>query len=102
MKTRRLAVLACVFLAACAAKPPPAPVPDARLAASARTPLDQLERGYQVYLAECGRCHEHVLPDEVRRPDWHVVIPGMAWNASLSAADEKAVTAYIMATTTTR
>jgi hypothetical protein len=80
--------------------PPPAPAPDARLAARAGVPEETLRRGHRVFLAECGRCHEHELPDDVTRSDWHVVLPGMAWNASLSRADESAVLAYIMASTT--
>jgi len=97
--TRLLVPAACLWISACAS-PPPAPLPDARLAAQSGIPEEILRHGHQVFLAECGRCHEHVLPDDVTRSDWHVVLPGMAWNASLSPADETAVLAYIMATTT--
>jgi hypothetical protein len=37
------------------------------------------------------------MPADISSDDWHVVVPGMAWNASLSAADEEAVLAYIIA-----
>ena len=86
-----------LFSAACGPTPPPAPVPDATMAASSHRDLALLRHGHEVYLAQCGRCHEHVLPDDVTRADWHVVLPGMAWNAGLSKADEGAVMTYLMA-----
>lgn len=99
MKRLVAVVLPCVFLGACATEPP-APEPDVRMAARSGVPQDLLERGHRVYLMQCGRCHDHVLPDDVTRADWHVVLPGMAWNAGLSDADQAAVMSYIMATTT--
>lgn len=71
-----------------------------RLAAQSGVPQELLQRGHAVYLMQCGRCHDLVLPDDVTRADWHVVLPGMAWNAGLAPADQEAVMAYIMATTT--
>ena len=56
-----------------------------------------LQVGRATYIAHCGRCHEHQLPDSVSEADWHVVVPGMAWNASLSQTQEHAVRAYIIA-----
>jgi hypothetical protein len=99
MKRIVAAVLPCLWLGAYAS-PPPAPEPDARLSVRSGVPQELLQRGHQVYLMQCGRCHDHVLPDDVTRADWHVVLPGMAWNAGLTPADEQAVMAYIMATTT--
>ncbi|MFM2171453.1 MAG: hypothetical protein RI957_1682 [Verrucomicrobiota bacterium] len=58
---------------------------------------DTLQSGRATYIAHCGRCHEHQLPDSVSDEDWHVVVPGMAWNASLSKKQENAVKAYIIA-----
>jgi cytochrome c5 len=87
------------FLPACAPAPKTAtpPVPDAAMSARSKVKLQTLQRGHAVYLANCGRCHEYILPKDVSREDWHVVVPGMAWNASISPKDEKAVTAYVMA-----
>jgi hypothetical protein len=38
-----------------------------------------------------------VRPADVSREDWHVVVPGMSWNAGISEADEQALGAYILA-----
>jgi len=88
-----------VFLPACAPtkKTAPPPAPDAAMSSRSKVKMETLQRGHAVYLAHCGRCHEYILPKDVSREDWHVVVPGMAWNAGISDKDEKALTAYIMA-----
>ncbi len=48
-------------------------------------------------MAQCSRCHEPMMPSEVSKDDWHIVTPGMAWNAGISEADEEAVLKYILA-----
>jgi cytochrome c5 len=87
--------LPCLLLAACA--PATAPIPDAAMALRSGEKYETLQRGHSVYLAHCGRCHEPILPDDVSKADWHVVVPGMSWNAGISADDEAALTAYILA-----
>ena len=37
------------------------------------------------------------MPDDITDEDWHVILPGMAWNAGMSQGDEEAVEAYIKA-----
>lgn len=74
-----------------------APVPTSAMAKKSGQLLSTLEQGRIVYLAQCGRCHEHQFPDTVNAKDWHVVVPGMAWNAGISRSDEKAVLAYLLA-----
>lgn len=59
--------------------------------------LAVLQKGYGVYMAQCSRCHEPMMPSEVSKDDWHIVTPGMAWNAGISKADEEAVLKYILA-----
>ncbi|MCW1925363.1 cytochrome c [Luteolibacter arcticus] len=88
----------CVLLASCAATKT-APVPDVAMATRSGQNVESLQRGHAVYVAHCGRCHEHILPKDVSKEDWHVVAPGMAWNAGISKADEKALTAYLLAAT---
>lgn len=91
-------LLSGVLLASCAAtKTKTAPIPDTAMAARSKVSVATLQRGHAVYLANCGRCHQPVLPKDVSKKDWHVVAPGMAWNAGISAADEKALTAYLLA-----
>jgi hypothetical protein len=87
-------------LAACATKPidhapPITPAVLGQTQASETT----LQRGRALYLAHCGRCHAYMLPENIRREDWHVVVPGMAWNAGLNASEERAVREYILAVT---
>lgn len=83
-------------LAACATTRM-APVPDEAMATRSGVSQATLKKGHAVYLAQCGRCHEHILPADVSKADWHVVVPGMSWNAGISEADEDALTAYILA-----
>jgi hypothetical protein len=92
---KALVLLPCLLLAACATKT--APIPDASMATRSGVKYETLQRGHAVYLAHCGRCHEPILPADVSKADWHVVVPGMSWNAGIPAADEAALTAYILA-----
>lgn len=59
--------------------------------------LAMLEKGHRVFMANCLRCHEAMMPEDVSREDWHLVVPGMSWNAGISEADEEALLAYILA-----
>ena len=92
-----LPCLLLLLLSGCATKT--APIPDATMAGRSGTKYETLQRGHAVYLAHCGRCHELILPGNVSKEDWHVVVPGMSWNAGISEADESALTAYIHAAT---
>ena len=95
---RTLLGLGLLALAGCAGTKT-APLPDAAMATRSGEKVATLQRGHAVYLAHCGRCHQPILPKDVSKEDWHVVAPGMAWNAGISAADEKALTAYLLAAT---
>ncbi len=85
-----------VLLSACAGPKQPL-LPSVEMASRSGKPLTTLQRGHSVYLAQCTRCHEAKLPESISHEDWHVVVPGMAWNAGISKADEKAVLAYLLA-----
>ena len=95
MKKPALALLIAV-VAGCAPVPV-IPVPDAAMAANSGEKLPVLQKGYGVYMAQCSRCHEPMMPSQVSEDDWHIVTPGMAWNAGISEADEAAVLKYILA-----
>jgi mono/diheme cytochrome c family protein len=73
------------------------PLPDAAMAKSADTPIETLGRGYSLYQTQCAQCHERKMPKDMRVDEWHTIVPGMAWNAGLTKADEKAVEAYLVA-----
>lgn len=70
------------------------------MAARSKTSEGTLQLGRAAYIAHCGRCHEYQLPDTVSDEDWHVVVPGMAWNAGLSKQDEVAIRQYLIAAKT--
>ena len=87
-----------MVLAGCASpvvELPPAPTEE--MVRVSGVEAETLLRGRGVYLSNCTRCHEPMMPEDVSREDWHVVVPGMAWNAGVSSADEEAVLAYILA-----
>jgi cytochrome c5 len=90
-----------LIIAACAPSlekmaPPVTPA----MAASSKVSEGTLQLGRAAYIANCGRCHEYQLPDTVSDEDWHVVVPGMAWNAGLSKQDEVAIRQYLIAAKT--
>lgn len=91
---------ACWVLAACAPKmlPRPDAAMEARALRSGAT-TDELHRGHTLYLVHCQRCHEAVLPADLSRADWHLVLPGMSWNAGIDPAEEKALSVFIAAAT---
>ncbi|MCE2959353.1 MAG: hypothetical protein ACK46A_03335 [Akkermansiaceae bacterium] len=91
-----LTILAVCVVAGCVAKTQ-IPVPDTAMAAGSGQSLQTLQRGHAVYLSQCGRCHEPMMPSKVSDADWHIVVPGMAWNAGISKSDEAAVLKYIHA-----
>ncbi len=93
-----MAIMA-VLLTACANPPAPrpAPEPDAEMARISGESLAHLQHGRMIYQTKCNRCHVPMLPDQISEGDWHVVVPGMAWNAGITKADEEAVLAYILA-----
>lgn len=59
--------------------------------------IEKLQRGHGVYLTQCGQCHELVKPRDLKVADWHMVMPGMCWNAGLTRADEALLLDYVLA-----
>ncbi len=92
-----LLILALALLANGCAPKNHIPVPDQNMANESGHDLASLQRGHRIYLAQCSRCHEAKMPSQISREDWHIVTPGMAWNAGISEADEAAVLKYILA-----
>jgi hypothetical protein len=78
-----------------------APVPDVRMAIRSGKSLETLQTGHGVYMRKCGECHTHLLPDQVTSDGWHVIVPGMAWNAGIEPADEEALLNYMLAAKST-
>lgn len=92
-----MAGMTVVVLAVGCATNPAIPQPSRAMAEKANIPLSDIRRGHSVYLKKCGECHELMMPDQVSSSDWHVVVPGMAWNAGISREDEDAVLQYLLA-----
>jgi len=97
VKNYFIAALLFVALSACVAPRKVVPVPTAGMAAKSGQDLAILQKGYGVYMAQCSRCHEPLMPSDISTADWHIVTPGMAWNAGISEAEEAAVLKYILA-----
>ncbi len=57
--------------------------------------LEEIGEGHAIYMRHCSQCHEPKLPSTIPSDVWHVIVPGMAWNAGLPPEQEKQVTAYI-------
>ncbi len=94
----RLMTCLLVFLGSCASQwDKIAPTVTPAMAHKSGRSEGTLQMGRATYMAHCGRCHEHQLPESVSDDDWHVVVPGMAWNASLNKQQEDAVRAYLIA-----
>ena len=74
-----------------------AAIPDKAMAIRSNTSLDTLQTGHGVYMRKCGECHTHLLPDQITSKDWHVIVPGMAWNAGITPVEEKALMKYVIA-----
>jgi cytochrome c5 len=92
-----IASLLAVFAVAACAPEKTVPMPTFAMAAKSGDDLAVLQKGHAVYMANCTRCHEPMMPSEVSKEDWHIVTPGMAWNAGISVEDEEAVMKYILA-----
>jgi cytochrome c5 len=94
---RRLGGILWILVSGCAQQAAVVPVMDSRMAEASGVPLVDLRRGNALYVSKCGRCHELIAPKEVKTADWHLVLPGMCWNAGLEEADEKQIMKYILA-----
>lgn len=93
-----------VALIACSTIPKQEPVeqrmlivPSEALAKKSGTSLKQLHIGFGVWMRECGKCHQHVFPDDVSSKDWHATTPRMAWNANITDVEQAALLKYILA-----
>lgn len=96
MKKFHWVVLLGAVISGCATQPE-IPVPDQVMAERSGVTMETLRQGHAVYRTECARCHDPIMPENVSDDDWHLVVPGMAWNAGISKKDEDAVMKYIMA-----
>jgi cytochrome c5 len=73
------------------------PNPSAEMAQKSGKPLEQIQRGHEVYMLKCGECHNYQLPQTLDVDEWEEAIPKMIKHAGLELVDEKAVLAYVVA-----
>ena len=71
--------------------------PTAQMAKSADKPLADLGKGHGIFMRQCSQCHDKRIPNQIPTREWHKIVPGMAWNAGLSAEERRLVTDYIVA-----
>lgn len=72
-------------------------VPTKAMADATNTSLSEIGEGHAIYMRHCSQCHEPKIPSSIPSDAWHVIVPGMAWNAGLSEEEEKSVHSYILA-----
>ncbi|WP_143184818.1 hypothetical protein [Rubritalea squalenifaciens] len=86
------------LLTACTVnKPADQFAPSASMAEKSGTPINELGEGHAIFLKHCSQCHEQRVPNYISSEEWHVVVPGMAWNAGLSKREEDLVNKYLAA-----
>jgi hypothetical protein len=73
------------------------PNPNASMAKKSGKTLDDLQRGHEVYMLQCGQCHRYKLPQDLDIDEWQTAVPKMISHAGLESADEQAVLAYVVA-----
>ncbi|MCI0364101.1 MAG: hypothetical protein L0219_09490 [Phycisphaerales bacterium] len=104
-KLLMVCALAATIVGACATIEELAPpVDQAMLSAAGPSEAStiQLERGRELYVTDCARCHS---PEPVMRytaQQWGTILPRMTKESSLSDVDRAAVEAYVMAVLASR
>jgi len=85
-----------LLLGSCAAYLAPPVTPE--FAARSPAPLARLQRGYEVHQQSCAKCHPFEDPRNYSEAKWRTdIMPGMAEEAKLGEADQKAVLDYLLA-----
>jgi len=59
------------------------------------TPSADLANGFELYQSNCGGCHELKNELAYSKEQWQVILPKMAKEARLDAAQEKSIGNYI-------
>ena len=98
---RRLTVVAALALhAGCMTleqMAPPVGVELQRVAARHQVDVPALEVGRRVYLSDCARCHSVEPISRYSRSRWREILPRMGKESKLSAEEQAALNAYVMA-----
>lgn len=57
----------------------------------------QLQQGRDLYMANCNKCHERVLPAKIDPEYWREILPHMSHNAKLNQTQLEALQTYLIA-----
>lgn len=88
---------AILLVSGCGMKSDPIPAATDEMAVEMGVEREQLVRGRDLYMENCTRCHQRVLPGKLDPEYWRGIIPHMASKADLSKGDETDVLVYLMA-----
>jgi len=62
---------------------------------TANATLEELQKGRDLYLKNCGNCHSLYSPDDFSSSQWHSIIPNMAPYTSMTSSEVSLVTKYV-------
>lgn len=74
-----------------------APLPTHAMAQKSGYSYYDISQGHSTYMRKCGECHTHLLPEDIPAKDWHLIVPGMAWNSGIDKENEDALLKYLLA-----
>jgi mono/diheme cytochrome c family protein len=90
-------IFAALALAGCVTIESVAPTVTPALAAGSRTDATVLAEGRTIYTTRCTDCHNAIPVTRHTKAEWPEIIRRMAPESQLSAAQERAVLAYVLA-----
>ncbi|MEM1083567.1 MAG: cytochrome c [Verrucomicrobiota bacterium] len=88
---------AILLVAGCADPVDPIPPATSEMALEMGVEQEQLVRGRALYMENCNRCHDRVLPGKIDPEYWRGILPHMAENADLSDSERDDVLIYLTA-----
>lgn len=90
-------VLCVCMLAACGPDLTVIPEVTPQMATSMGVEQTQLQHGRDLYMANCNKCHERVLPAKIDPEYWREILPHMSHNAKLNEAQLEDLQTYLIA-----
>jgi len=98
-----VSTLVILFIASCANLAPPPEVSPVLISNARPDHVDaaQLQEGRRLFLAHCLECHTLPRVTKYNREQWPHLVSRMAGRANLSASDQKAITFYLRASSST-
>jgi uncharacterized membrane protein len=97
MSRNRLALLSALTLSGCGTLETTAPPVTETLSRSAGVSSEELKSGRQLLALRCTSCHSLEPVAKYTPDEWRENVRTMAARAGLSAAEERAITAYLVA-----